>query len=174
MYLRDFLALKPFHDYSFCSVYILPQPAFYSQSAVCILHAVCILLLVLSLQSAVRSLRFTLTDNQNTPLISYRKGKSLKHLLVRAKLWRSYYFQYDLVQESCDARRLFLTMTDWNKFISTLDAKVQNWTKLSWHHFWQRQRWRWTRDIVNLRLSFCERWKIKGKWKERKLVVNVF
>ena len=43
------------------------------------------------------------------PLISYRKGKSLKDLLVRAKLWSSYYFQYDLVQESCDARRLFLT-----------------------------------------------------------------
>ena len=55
MYLRDFLALKPFHDYSLCSVCILPQPAFYSQSAVCILHAVCILPLVRSLQSAVRS-----------------------------------------------------------------------------------------------------------------------
>ena len=41
---------------------ILPQPAFYSQSAVCILHSVCILPLVRSLQSAVRSLRFTLTD----------------------------------------------------------------------------------------------------------------
>ena len=27
---------------------------------------------------------------------------------------------------------------------------------------------------VNLRPSFCERWKIKGKWKERKLAVNVF
>ena len=27
--------------------------------------------------------------------------------LLRAKLWRSYYFQYDLVQKSCDARRLF-------------------------------------------------------------------
>ena len=37
------------------------QPAFYSQSAVCILHLVCILPLVSSLQSAVRSLRFTLT-----------------------------------------------------------------------------------------------------------------
>ena len=37
------------------------QPAFYSQSAVCILHSVCILPLVHSLQSAVRSLRFTLT-----------------------------------------------------------------------------------------------------------------
>ena len=45
------------------------------------------------------------------PVISYRKGKSLKDLLVRAKLWRSYYFQYDLVQESCDARRLFLTIS---------------------------------------------------------------
>ena len=38
-----------------------PQPAFYSQSAVCILHSVCILPLVRSLQSAVRSLCFTLT-----------------------------------------------------------------------------------------------------------------
>ena len=37
------------------------QPAFYSQSAVCILHSLCILPLVRSLQSAVRSLRFTLT-----------------------------------------------------------------------------------------------------------------
>ena len=54
MYLRDFFALKPFHDYSLCSVCILPRSAFYSQSAVCILHTVCILPLV-------RSLRFTLT-----------------------------------------------------------------------------------------------------------------
>ena len=38
------------------------QPAFYSQSAVCISHSVCILPLVRRLQSAVRSLRFTLTD----------------------------------------------------------------------------------------------------------------
>ena len=38
------------------------QPAFYSQSAVCILHSVCILPLVRSLQSAVHSLRFTLTE----------------------------------------------------------------------------------------------------------------
>ena len=37
------------------------QPAFYSQSAVCILHSVSILPLVRSLQSAVSSLRFTLT-----------------------------------------------------------------------------------------------------------------
>ena len=55
-------ALKPFRDYSLYSVCILPQPAFYSQSVVCILHSVCILPLVRSLQSAVRSLRFTLTD----------------------------------------------------------------------------------------------------------------
>ena len=59
MYLRGFLALKPFHDSdcSLCSVCILPQPAFYSQSAVCILHTVCILPLV-------RSLRLTLTDKE--------------------------------------------------------------------------------------------------------------
>ena len=46
-----FFALKPFHDYNLCSVWILPQPAFYSQSAVCIYpwSAVC------SPQSAVRS-----------------------------------------------------------------------------------------------------------------------
>jgi len=54
-------ALKPFRDYSLCSVCILPQSAFYSQSAVCILHSVCLLPLVRSLQSAVRSLRFTVT-----------------------------------------------------------------------------------------------------------------
>ena len=48
-------ALKPFYDYSLC------QSAFYSQSVVCILHSVCILPLVRSLQSVVRSLRFTLT-----------------------------------------------------------------------------------------------------------------
>ena len=48
-------ALKPFRDYSLCSVCILPQPAFYSQSVVCILHSVCILPLVRSLQSAVCS-----------------------------------------------------------------------------------------------------------------------
>ena len=41
------------------------QPAFYSQSAVCILHSVCILPLVRSLQSALRSLRFTLTDKNH-------------------------------------------------------------------------------------------------------------
>ena len=52
-----FFALKPVHDYNLCSVWILPQPAFYSQSAVCIYpwSAVC------SPQSAVRSLPLTLT-----------------------------------------------------------------------------------------------------------------
>ena len=63
MYFRDCFALKPFRDYSLCSVCILPQPAFYSQSAVCILHTVCILPLVRSLQSAVHSLHFTLTES---------------------------------------------------------------------------------------------------------------
>ena len=48
-------ALKPFHDYSLCSVCILLQSAFYSQSVVCILHSVCILPLVRNLRSAVRS-----------------------------------------------------------------------------------------------------------------------
>ena len=53
----------------FKKVYILysafcTQRAFYSQSAVCILHSVCILPLVRSLQSAVRSLRFTLTGSE--------------------------------------------------------------------------------------------------------------
>ena len=42
------------------------QSAFYSQSAVCILHSVCILPLVRSLQSAVRSMRFTLTVSKST------------------------------------------------------------------------------------------------------------
>ena len=65
MYLRDCCALKPFCDYSLCSVSTLPQPAFYSESAVCILHTVCILPLVRSLQSAVCSLRFTLTMYNN-------------------------------------------------------------------------------------------------------------
>ena len=50
----------------FKKVYILysafcTHPAFYSRPAVCFLHSVCILPLVRSLQSAVRSLRFTLT-----------------------------------------------------------------------------------------------------------------
>ena len=73
MYLRDFLTLKPFHNYSLCSVCILPQSAFYSQSAVCILHSVCILSLVRSLQSAARSLRFTLTVFQKLRLIEEGK-----------------------------------------------------------------------------------------------------
>ena len=45
---------------------------FYSQSAVCILHSVCILPLVRSLQSAVRSLRLTLTENVTTSRIALR------------------------------------------------------------------------------------------------------
>ena len=64
-------SLKPFRDYSLCSVYILPQPAFYFQSVVCILHSVCILLLVHSLQSTVRSLRFTLTVLPNIQALQF-------------------------------------------------------------------------------------------------------
>ena len=80
MYLRDVFALKPFHDYSLCSVCILPQPAFYSQSAVCILHAVCILPLVRNLQSAVRSLLvkkfYLFTVHFSTaPLRNFEKGR---------------------------------------------------------------------------------------------------
>ena len=51
---------------------IYTQPAFYSQSAVCILSLVCILPLVRSLQSAVRSLPFTLTVSQKVIQISCR------------------------------------------------------------------------------------------------------
>ena len=47
-------------EYSLHSAFCT-QPAFYSQSAVCILHSLCILPLVRSLQSAVRSLPFALT-----------------------------------------------------------------------------------------------------------------
>ena len=85
MYLRDFFALKPFRDYSLCSVCILPQPAFYPQSAVCILHAVCILPLVRNLQSAVRSLHLTLTAN------FYIAGSNLKKndpgIVIRSRHW---------------------------------------------------------------------------------------
>ena len=49
--------------YILCSAFCT-QRAFYSQSAVCILHSACILPLVRSLQSAVRSLRFTLTGSE--------------------------------------------------------------------------------------------------------------
>ena len=46
--------------YSLYSAFCI-QPAFYSQSAVCILRSVCSLPPVRSLQTAVRSLRSTLT-----------------------------------------------------------------------------------------------------------------
>ena len=45
------------------------KPAFDSQSAVCILHSACILPLVRSLQSAVHSLRFTLTDSEKYTIV---------------------------------------------------------------------------------------------------------
>ena len=57
-------ALKPFRDYSLCSVCILPQPAFYNQSAVCIVHLVCVLPLVCSLQSAVCVLHWPLENHR--------------------------------------------------------------------------------------------------------------
>ena len=84
MYLRDFLALKPFHDCSLCSVCILPQPVFYSQSAVCILHTVFILPLVRSLQSesAVRSLPLTLTGYQMRLLVWRVVNRTLKFRLT--------------------------------------------------------------------------------------------
>ena len=47
-------------EYSLHSAFCT-QPAFYSQSAVFILHSLCVLPLVRSLQSAVRSLPITLT-----------------------------------------------------------------------------------------------------------------
>ena len=51
------------------------QPAFYSQSAVCILHSVCILPLV-------RSLRFTLTGAKTTIL-------PVNKILMRLFAWNS-------------------------------------------------------------------------------------
>ena len=64
-------------EYSLHSAFCT-QPAFYSQSAVCILHSVCILPLVRSLQSAVRSLHFTLID--------YELLMSLRWLYSRFRL----------------------------------------------------------------------------------------
>ena len=54
------------------------QPAFYSQSAVCILHSVCTLPLVRSLQFAVGSLRFTLTgyNSQMKKTVFMKKTQS--------------------------------------------------------------------------------------------------
>ena len=64
----------PFCDYSLCLVCILPQPAFYSQSAVCILHSVCILPMVRSLQSAVLQSAFY-TDRSKSLLSSLQQLK---------------------------------------------------------------------------------------------------
>ena len=60
-------ALKPFCHYSLCSVCILPQPAFYSQSVVCILHSVWIL--PPGLQSAVRSPQSAFYTDRNENII---------------------------------------------------------------------------------------------------------
>ena len=60
------------------------------------------------------------------PLISYRKGKSLKDELVRAKLWRSDNFLNDQVQESCVARRQFLNLVTWD--VSKFDSMLSRWS----------------------------------------------
>ena len=59
------LAVRMFNETSGeCASYLFGEEGAqtFKTSAVCILHAVCILPLVHSLQSAVRSLRLTLTD----------------------------------------------------------------------------------------------------------------
>ena len=60
------------------------QPAFYSQSAICNLHSVCILLLVRSLQSesAVRSPPLTLTGYQMRLLVWRVVNRTLKFRLT--------------------------------------------------------------------------------------------
>ena len=102
MYLRDFFALNPLRDYILCSVCIFPtvcsphsafctQPAFYSKSAVCLLHSVCILPLVRSPQSAVRSPQslFTVTGLPMQPSCSSALSKlSFK----MATTWSKYFF----------------------------------------------------------------------------------
>ena len=50
-----------------------------------------------------------LIQNQQRLREIFKEPPLISYLLVSAKLWRSYYFQYDLVQGSCDACRLFLT-----------------------------------------------------------------
>ena len=58
-------------DFAFCT-----KPAFYSQSVVCILHSVCILPLVRSLQSAVCSPQYAFyTDRFETGLSKYCRAK---------------------------------------------------------------------------------------------------
>ena len=83
MYFAElYLPLKPFCDYSLYSVCILPQPAFYSQSVVCILP------LVRSLQSAVRSLRLTLTVNKHIKMRLGHRRRSLCCLETQNAPWR--------------------------------------------------------------------------------------
>ena len=68
MYLRDFFALKPFHDHNLCSV--LPQPTLYSHSAVYISFTHSLHFIpgpqsaVRSPQSTVHSLRLAPTDKK--------------------------------------------------------------------------------------------------------------
>ena len=72
--------------YSLYSTYsaFCTQPSFYSQSAVCILHSVCSLPLVRSLQSAVRSLRFTLTCFLSSHFDAFLFRQTLSILLHQA------------------------------------------------------------------------------------------
>ena len=76
-----FFALKPFHDYSSCSVCILPQLAFYSQSTVCSLHS---LHFTPGPQSAVRNLHFTLTDLKSTTT----NGLNFRIIISLMQSWR--------------------------------------------------------------------------------------
>ena len=70
-------ALKPFCDYSLCSVFILPQPVFYSQSVVCISHSVCILPLVCSPQSAFYTDRMLKSVCLSTTFTQHASGSHL-------------------------------------------------------------------------------------------------
>ena len=70
-------ALKPFCDYSLCSVFILPQPVFYSQSVVCISHSVCISPLVCSPQSAFYTDRMLKSVCLSTTFTQHASGSHL-------------------------------------------------------------------------------------------------
>ena len=70
-----------------CEVYNLhsafcTQPAFYSQSAVCILHSICILPLVGSLQSAVCSLQSAVCSPQSAFYTDRLRNKTGKMSLI--------------------------------------------------------------------------------------------
>ena len=91
-------ALKPFCDYSLCLVWMLPKPAFYSQSVVRILYSVCTLPLVRSPQSAFYTDRFSNTTSfqQNATALPQPPHCNTAHCL-----WGHRF-------ESCRGFRLFL------------------------------------------------------------------